>query len=902
MDDISRDKPKKHICTGILAHVDAGKTTLSEAILYITGRLRKLGRVDHKNAFLDNFALERARGITIFSKQARFPLGEKEAVLLDTPGHVDFSAETERTLSVLDYAILVISAADGIQGHTLTLWRLLKEYKIPVFLFVNKMDLHDADQEELLARLKEQLDSNCVSFMEEDSDEFMEEAAMCDEEALEEYMETEEVSIDKIAELIRQRKMFPCYFGSALKLVGVEDLLSGMERYTIVPEYPKEFGARIYKISREEKGVRLTHLKVTGGSLTVKQALPRLGKVDQIRMYSGNKYNLVQEAPAGTVCVVTGLLDTYAGQGIGKEHMNMEPVLEPLLSYRMILPEDTDIPKALEMIRQLEEEEPSLHVTWNSQLEEIHVQLMGEVQTQILKCILADRFGLLVEFDKGRIIYKETIQNEVMGIGHYEPLRHYAHVNLILRPGKPESGLCFKSECREDVLDRNWQRLILTHLAEKEHVGVLTGMSITDMEIILHSGKAHLKHTEGGDFRQATYRAVRQGLMKAESVLLEPWYSFRLELPSEYIGRAMSDVQKMSGRFESPQMEENFALLVGEAPVYEMLDYQKEVWAYSGGKGRLTVMLKGYEPCHNADEIIELFHYEAERDLDNPADSVFCAHGSGYVVPWDEVDDKCDIRFPEESFNEVSFKRTGKQRDSAAEDAELLAIMEREFGKKKKEKDTYSGYQKRSFDYSDRRVNQKEDGRNRLLNESSRKEKRVQKKQYLLVDGYNIIFAWEELKELSNYNMDAARSKLIDILSNYQGFTGCTLILVFDAYKVEGNPGEIQKINNIYVVFTKEAETADQYIEKATHEIGKKHNVTVATSDHLEQVIVMGQGALKISASDFYEEIERVNQEIRTLNKEKRLNGKNYLFYHLDDDMAEKIEEVRLGKKDFTDI
>lgn len=901
MADTSENKPMKYknnISVGLFAHVDAGKTTLSEAILYTTGRLRKLGRVDHKDAFLDNFALERERGITIFSKQARFPLGEKEAILLDTPGHVDFSAETERTLSVLDYAILVISASDGIQGHTMTLWRLMKEYKIPVFLFINKMDLHDADSKKILMQLKEQLDSNCISFMEEGSEEFMEEAAMCDEETLEEYMESGKVGIKQIVRLIRQRKMFPCYFGSALKLVGVEELLDGMERYTSAPQYPKEFGARIYKISREEKGARLSHLKVTGGTLCVKQSLPGIGKVDQIRLYSGNKYELIKEAPAGTVCAVTGLLHTYAGQGLGMEHMCVEPVLEPLLSYRLILPEDADIQKALEQIRQLEEEEPSLHVLWNSHLEEIHVQLMGEVQTEILKCILADRFGLHAEFGSGRIIYKETIQNEVLGIGHYEPLRHYAHVNLLLRPGKPGSGLRFYSECREDVLDRNWQRLILTHLQEKEHLGVLAGMPITDMEIVLHSGKAHQKHTEGGDFRQATYRAVRQGLMKADSLLLEPWYSFRLELPSENIGRAMSDVQGMSGRFDPPRMEETTSILRGEAPVSEMLDYQKEVWSYSGGKGRLTVILKGYEPCHNQKEVIEALQYEAERDLDNPADSVFCAHGSGYIVPWNEVDAKCDISYPQKESDEAAPSQASKKAScKGGEDAELLAIMEREFGKAKNKRESSRRYLGGTYEYTKDRAIKREEGRQTVLRGKGEK-----KKQYLLVDGYNIIFSWEELKELSDVSMDAARLKLMDILSNYQGFTGCTLILVFDAYKVEGNPGEIQKINNIYVVFTKEAETADQYIEKATHEIGKKHHVTVATSDHLEQVIVMGQGALKISASDFYEEIERVNQAIRVMNEEKRLNDKNYLFHHLDEETAEKMEEVRLGKKEFTEI
>ena len=898
MGTASENKPdnrlKEQVCVGILAHVDAGKTTLSEGMMYLTGNLRKAGRVDHGDAFLDNFALERERGITIFSKQAVFELGEKQITLLDTPGHVDFSAEMERTLQVLDYAILVISGADGIQGHTETLWRLLKVYQIPVFLFINKMDQEGTDRTHLLEGLRKNLSDGCIPFDDGTSQEdWMEELAMCDEQVLEYYMEHEAVPEEDICRLIQERKVFPCYFGAALRMDGVEALLHGLETYLKIPEYPEEFGAKVFKISRDEQGNRLTHLKVTGGKLKVKMPLFQGEKADQVRIYSGSKYQLREVVLPGTICAVTGLSETFAGQGLGIETRQAEPKLEPVLTCQMILPKGVDVTKTLRELRQLEEEDPLLHLVWNSQLGEIHVQLMGEVQTEILKSLIEERFHLQVEFGPGNIMYKETIRNTVSGVGHYEPLRHYAEVHLRLEPGEPGSGLVFTSECSEDVLDKNWQRLILTHLQEKEHVGVLAGMPITDVKITLTAGRAHLKHTEGGDFRQATYRAVRQGLKNAESILLEPWYEFRLEVPAEQIGRGMSDIQKMSGSFEAPElMEDGSAVLKGSAPVSEMKDYQKEVWSYTGGHGKLFLQMKGYEPCHNEEEVLENIGYDAEADLDNPPGSIFCSHGAGFYVPWDEVPDYMHIK-EEKVSDAVKADPTEVLEDagrryaaSYAEDKELEAIFLREFGSKKQQEDRYSGYRKKSVGVSSTPYR-------------SPSTKRKSTKNYLLVDGYNIIFAWDFLKELADTNLDAARNKLMDILCNYQGFVGCTLIVVFDAYKVKGNTREIYRYHNIHVVYTKEAETADQYIEKTTHELGRKYNVTVATSDGLEQVIVMGQGATRWSARDFYEEVERVNQEISRINEEKKMKGQNYLFDHMEEEMADFVEKVRLGKATF---
>lgn len=891
------EKTKKHICAGLLAHVDAGKTTLSEGMLYLSGTVRKLGRVDHKDAFLDTYFLERDRGITIFSKQAVFSLGNRRINLLDTPGHVDFSAEMERTLQVLDYAVLVISGADGVQGHTETLWKLLKLYEIPTFIFINKMDQLGTDRESLLAELKERLDEGCIVFGKGKNVESLEEIAMTDEAVLDYFMEHETVRNEDICRLIRERKIFPCYFGSALKLDGVQELLAGFEEYMKPFDGKKEFGARVFKISRDDKGERLTFLKVTGGKLVVKMPINKAEKINQIRIYSGAKYEAVNEVEAGGVCAVTGLSSSYIGQGLGVEKGTAAPFLEPVLTYQMILPEGADTTKVLRELKQLEEEEPLLNIVWNPALEEIHVQLMGEVQTEILKTMIAERFHLDVEFGTGKIVYKETIKSPVVGVGHYEPLRHYAEVHLKMEPLEAGSGLVFDTDCSEDVLDRNWQRLILTHLQEREHPGVLTGAPITDMKITIVAGRAHLKHTEGGDFRQATYRAVRQGLKSAESVLLEPWYSFVLEVPSEQVGRAMSDIGQMNGSFEGPEAEDKQGMvrLTGTAPASEMRDYQREVWAYTKGRGRITLTLKGYEPCHNAEEVIEEIGYDSERDVDNPTGSVFCAHGAGFLVKWDEVPEYMHIKEdflaekPGIEQDEVMAVQMGNHCNysggysfSYDDDPELLTIMEREFGSKQKERDRYSSYRKQTVSTP-------------VLHTTVIKENEP-KKEYLLVDGYNIIFAWEELNELAKASIDAARNKLMDILSNYQGFIGCTLILVFDAYKVKGNQGEVQKYHNIYVVYTKEAETADQYIEKTTHEIGRKYKVTVATSDALEQVIVMGQGAYRISARDFYEEVERTEKQIREINERERGEKRNYLLDYAKEEDAREMEKVRLGK------
>lgn len=887
----------ENIVMGILAHVDAGKTTLSEGMLYLSGTVRKLGRVDHKDAFLDTYSLERDRGITIFSKQAVFSLGNRRINLLDTPGHVDFSAEMERTLQVLDYAVLVISGADGVQGHTETLWKLLKLYEIPTFIFINKMDQPGTDRESLLTELKERLDEGCIVFGKGKNVESLEEIAMTDEAVLDYFMEHETVRNEDICRLIRERKIFPCYFGSALKLDGVQELLAGFEEYMKPFDGKKEFGARVFKISRDDKGERLTFLKVTGGKLVVKMPINKEEKINQIRIYSDAKYEAVNEVEAGGVCAVTGLSSSYIGQGLGVEKGTAAPFLEPVLTYQMILPEGADTTKVLRELKQLEEEEPLLNIVWNPALEEIHVQLMGEVQTEILKTMIAERFHLDVEFGTGKIVYKETIKSPVVGVGHYEPLRHYAEVHLKMEPLEAGSGLVFDTDCSEDVLDRNWQRLILTHLQEREHPGVLTGAPITDMKITIVAGRAHLKHTEGGDFRQATYRAVRQGLKSAESVLLEPWYSFVLEVPSEQVGRAMSDIGQMNGSFEGPEAEDKQGMvrLTGTAPASEMRDYQREVWAYTKGRGRITLTLKGYEPCHNAEEVIEEIGYDSERDVDNPTGSVFCVHGAGFLVKWDEVPEYMHIKedflaekpgIEQDEMMAVQMGNhcnySGGYSSSYDDDPELLTIMEREFGSKQKERERYSSYRKQTVSTPVRHTT--------VIKENE------PKKEYLLVDGYNIIFAWEELNELAKASIDAARNKLMDILSNYQGFIGCTLILVFDAYKVKGNQGEVQKYHNIYVVYTKEAEIADQYIEKTTHEIGRKYKVTVATSDALEQVIVMGQGAYRISARDFYEEVERTEKQIREINERERGEKRNYLLDYARKEDAREMEKVRLGK------
>ena len=871
----------KKLVVGILAHVDAGKTTLSEGMLYRSGYLKKLGRVDHRNSFLDTSALERDRGITIFSKQAILPLNKVEVILLDTPGHVDFSTEMERTLQVLDYAILVISGTDGVQGHTGTLWRLLARYGIPAFLFVNKMDLAGADRESLLAELKRQLNNGCVDFGEA-QDTLWENVALCDDTVLADYLEHGKVTDDVIASLIAQRKLFPCYFGSALKLSGIDNFLQGLERYTRCPDYPSAFGAKVYKIARDSQGNRLTYMKVTGGSLKVKALVtnrrPGLPenevweeKIDQIRIYSGAKYQTAEEATAGTVCAVTGLNHTRPGEGLGAEAASAPPLLMPVLSYQVLLPEGCNSHEVLVKLDQLAEEDPQLNIVWNGRLQEIHIQLMGEVQLEVLKRLISERFGLNVEFGAGNIVYRETIAEPVEGIGHFEPLRHYAEVHLLLEPGERGSGLQFDAACSEDMLDRNWQRLILTHLKERIHLGVLTGSPITDMKITLVAGRAHVKHTEGGDFRQATYRAVRQGLMCAESILLEPWYDFRLEIPEQSVGRAMSDLLRMSGSVSQPETVGKTVVMTGSAPVSEMQGYAMEVTSYTKGRGRLSCALKGYEPCHDQDAAVAAIGYDCERDTENSADSVFCSHGAGFVVKWDQVRNYMHVdsilkpQKPEDipKSTAAAAKPSKDFAGSFEQDRELQAIFER----------TYGPIKPRNLPSE----------RTRWEIQEPQKEYTVQPRvtgpEYLLVDGYNIIYAWDELKEVAQDNLGTARNVLMDILSNYQGFKKCVVILVFDAYKVPHNAGEVVRYHNIHVVYTKEAETADAYIEKATEKMGKEHRVTVATSDGAEQLIILGHGALRLSASAFRVEVEQAEGQIAKILAANNRKGKLQAFH-----------------------
>ena len=919
-------KTEKYFSTGLLAHVDAGKTTLSEALLYLTGAIRKMGRVDDRDAFLDTYELERERGITIFSKQAIFDLGDTHVTLLDTPGHVDFSAEMERTIQVLDAAILVVSGADGVQGHTRTVWRLLKRHHIPVFLFVNKMDQSGCDAAALMKDLKAGLDENCVDFggwsgekgewdpEKEDTDTFYQELAVCDEAVMEAYFENGSIGSDEIGRLVRERKVFPCYFGSALKLKGVEELLAGFQRYGMAKgerktEKDSPFGAKVFKISRDSQGNRLTHLKVTSGVLKVKDAWGEEEKVNQIRIYSGAKFESVKEAPAGCICAVTGPIHTHPGQGIGSEPASELPMLEPVLTYRILLPFDSDVHKCLQQFKQLEEEEPELHVLWNEELGEIQVQLMGDVQIEILKHMLEERYGLLVGFDTGNIVYKETILNTVEGVGHFEPLRHYAEVHLILEPGEPGSGISIDTICSEDVLDKNWQRLILTHVLEREHRGVLTGSVLTDVKITLASGRAHLKHTEGGDFRQAVYRAIRQGLMRAENVLLEPYYAFRLEIPSEMTGRALTDIQRMNGEFDGPETEDDMAVVTGSAPVSEMQDYQREVTTYSRGRGKLFCTLKGYFPCHNQDEVVEAIGYDPERDVENPTGSVFCAHGAGYNVPWQEVPEHMHIEAQLPKILEERKRLAGETEKSLDEtvpvnlrkeksgSAEAAARGGRHYARNAREDRELEEIFIRTYG----RVERKADRLPKTVTagktpKAKKDEEGVQ--EYLLVDGYNVIFAWDDLKELAKENIEAARNKLMDVLCNYQGFKNYPLILVFDAYKVEGEAMEIFKYHNIHVVYTKEAETADMYIEKVVHEVGRKYHVTVVTSDGVEQVITQGQGGTIISSREFLEEVKIVNRQIQEEWELHKESAKNYLFDHMDRELAGHMEEVRMGRKE----
>ena len=910
----------KRFVIGILAHVDAGKTTMSEAILYETGKLKKMGRVDNRDAFLDTFALERARGITIFSKQAVFPLGDTFVTLLDTPGHVDFSAEMERTLQVLDYAVLIVSGADGVQGHTETLWRLLKRYRIPVFLFVNKMDQKGTDREAVLASLKERLDHGIVDFSGVSgnceilgtSDETAEEIATCDEALLEAYLADGSLKTADVRNAIQDRKLFPCFFGSALKLTGVREFLTSLGEFASCPDYAKDFGAKVFKISRDETGVRMTHLKITGGTLKIRDSLSPDSeeKINQIRLYSGSKFEMLKEAEPGMVVAVTGISDTKPGQVFGSASDSVLPLLEPVLTYRILLPFGTDSHTMLRHMRMLEEEDPQLHIVWNEALGEIQAQVMGDVQMEILKSQVQERFGVEIGFGEGNIVYKETIAKTVEGVGHFEPLRHYAEVHLLMEPGEPGSGLVFEADCSEDMLDKNWQRLILTHLEEKRFRGILTGSEITDMKITLIAGRAHQKHTEGGDFRQATYRAVRQGLCEAGCVLLEPYYAFRLEVPSENLGRAMADLDRMQGEFSAPEQDGSMALLTGTAPVSTMRNYQRDVISYTKGRGRLTLSLSGYEPCHNAEEVIAASGYDFDSDLQDPAGSVFCSHGAGFVVPWDEVKQYMHVESPlakqlakeqqERELREADERLKAMAADVAADsssgsrgnggsslsfydDKELQAIFTRTYGEPKR---------KLVSDYDSRTVI-------RAKNASPVKpvkEKEEPEDEYLLVDGYNIIFAWEELSDLAAVSIDAARYKLMDILSNYQGFRKICVIVVFDAYKVPGGVEKVQKYHNINVVYTKEAETADQYIEKVAIRIGRRYRTTVATSDGVIQLIIRSQGCILWSARDFREEIERVGKLISEEKGKHTGNAKNYLFAHADEETQKYLEAVRLGK------
>ncbi len=870
------NKSKKRICLGILAHVDAGKTTLSESMLFESGMIKKLGRVDNRDAFLDTEELERSRGITIFSKQAVIECGDTVITLLDTPGHVDFSAEMERTLWVMDYAVLVISGADGVQGHTLTLWRLLERYGIPVFLFINKMDQPGTDKEKLIQDIRSEFGEGCIDFTNSDRTLLEEQVAVCDEALIERYLEGNAVTGDIISDMILQRKIFPCYFGSALKLDGVDVFLKAMLEYMQEKKAEQEFGARIFKIARDSQGNRLTYMKITGGCLRVKDSLSGTmqnslqeyqtenaasehmekweEKVNQIRIYSGERYEAVKEALPGMVCAVTGLTYTRPGEGIGMEKGADIPVLEPVLTYSVELPEDVDAAVLLPLLRQLEEEEPELHILWQEETRSIQVKLMGEVQIEVVKKLVAERFGVEVGFGTGNIIYKETITNTVEGVGHFEPLRHYAEVHLLLEPGEPGSGMQFLADCSEDVLDKNWQRLILAHLEEREHVGVLTGSALTDMRITVVAGKAHAKHTEGGDFRQATYRAVRQGLMQAQSVLLEPYYAFRLQVPTESIGRAMTDIENMYGSFEPPVLEGEQAVLCGSVPVAAMRDYQVAVNSYTKGRGTLFCTLEGYGRCHNAEEVIAAVGYQPEQDTDNPSSSVFCSHGAGFIVPWNQVSDymhvesvfsKADRQIPYEQENELERRRAGLF-DYSIDEEQIEEILKR----------TFHANERASKHYY-RKPRQQQ-----VTVYKGQSKPRFQEK-YLIVDGYNIVHAWDELKCLIEDNLEGARMKLLDVLSNYQAFVKCELIVVFDAYKVKGNLGEMFDYHNIHVVYTKEAETADSYIEKLTHKIARDYHVTVATSDGLIQLITRGQNCVVMSARELKEQVERVEAAIR---------------------------------------
>ena len=855
----------KKIVVGILAHVDSGKTTLSEAMLYLSGSIRRLGRVDHRDSFLDNFAVERQRGITVFSKQAVLRCGDTLFTLLDTPGHADFSAEAERALQVLDYAVLVISGTDGVQSHTLTLWKLLRRYRVPTLLFVNKMDLGGTDRDALLVQLREKLSDRCADFSERDTAAMLENIALCDDGLLTAYDRNGTLTVREIAAAIRERRLYPVCFGSALKLDGVEEFLNVLCAYTETPRCGSAFGAKVFKIAQDPQGARLTYMKITGGTLRVRDVLDSERNTDQekisaIRIYSGDKFTVAQEADAGTVCAVTGVTFTRPGDGLGTESSASLPLIEPVLNYSVILPPDVDAHTALTKLRLLEAEDPTLHVAWDERASQIHVQLMGEMQLEILSALIEERFGFAASFGKGSIIYKETIADAVEGVGHYEPLRHYAEVHLILKPGDRGSGVVIRSECREDQLDRNWQRLILTHLYEKTHLGVLTGSPITDIEIILASGRAHPKHTEGGDFRQATYRAVRQGLRSAQSVLLEPIYRFTLELPAENVGRAMTDVTRMHGSFDPPESSGDIAVITGTAPVSEIADYSGEVVRYTRGRGRLTCVLTGYEPCHNPDEVIAGIGYDPDSDVENTADSIFCSHGAGHTVKWNEVRSQMHLPSALERRRE-SAQLTPRERlqtacwsqnDMFASDRELMRIFEQ----------TYGPIRKRTSDQAPRRYTA-----------APRPENPRRKSaplpydvtEYVLVDGYNVIHAWDDLRPAVEGDIDGSRCALINILCNYRGYRRCEVILVFDAYLVKGHDREVEQIDGISIVYTKEAETADMYIEKTSHQLARDHRVRVVTSDRMEQLIIIGNGAIRVTSEEFRDEVRRVEEQIREI-------------------------------------
>ena len=881
---------------GILAHVDAGKTTLSEGLMYKSGAIRKIGRVDNKDAHLDTNELERARGITIFSSQAELKIDDLDITLLDTPGHVDFSAEMERTLRVLDYAILIISGADGVQGHTETLWKLLREYNVPVFIFVNKMDQNGTDKEKILEDIREKLTDSCVDFTDTDSEEFYENIAMSDEHVMEDYLDNMTVSIEDIQGLIVERKIFPCFFGSALRLTGIDEFMQGLYTYTLRPEYSKEFGARVYKITREADGTRLTHIKVTGGTLRVKTELTGdtdgrewREKINQIRLYSGDKYETVNEACAGMVCALTGLNYTYCGEGFGYEYSDNQSYLEPVLTYKINLPDSISETQMLPKLRMLEEEDPKLSIVWDEELKEIQAKIMGEVQLEILKSVIKERFGVDITFGAGNIVYKETIENVVEGVGHFEPLRHYAEVHLILEPAPRGSGVHVYTDCSEDILDKNWQRLIVTHIEEREHRGVLTGSPVTDINIILVTGRAHIKHTEGGDFRQATYRAIRQGLKMAHSRLLEPYYEFRLEVPEVNIGRAMMDIEKMHGKFEMPVTSNGMAVITGSAPVSLMHDYQNEVIAYSKGHGRLNLTLKGYDLCHNEDEVIAKYNYDSESDIANPTGSVFCAHGSGYLVPWNEVYSYMHVESVlavknKNNLDIIENNPLNRVSEGVIDLDEIDDIINKTFFANRGASNAKWRRNKRVKEDLEFAIS-RDFGVKKNVKNNAGKEK------YLLIDGYNVIFAWDELNELAKTNIDGARDRLLDIMCNYQGVKKCNLIVVFDAYRVENHKTEFFDYHNIHVVYTKEAETADQYIEKFAHENGRRYDVTVVTSDGLEQIIIQGQGCTLISAREFKEYI-KANDELIKEKTSQSVSVKNGLFTGVSDEVKRAVDDI----------